>query len=62
MALCLTVTGCAHAGDAHRSLAKASLVMCKHCNCTMPAELPDEAPCPVCKCKLRVQQCRTGAR
>ena len=51
------LSGCASTSSA---AARPALVMCKHCNCTMPASLDPGQMCPVCNCKFQVHDCIRG--
>ena len=61
-ALLLASAGCAGFTPPFAQIASRPLEMCRHCNCTMPADLEDHVMCPVCHCGLRVHQCRRGSR
>ena len=54
------VAGCAGAGSAAAGTGMSALVMCKHCNCTMPGSLAPGQMCPVCNCKFQVHDCIRG--
>ncbi|MBI3318174.1 MAG: hypothetical protein HYZ90_03380 [Candidatus Omnitrophica bacterium] len=63
----LFLAGCAHAGETPVRLASACpanppgpTVLCKHCNCYMPADADPAAPCTVCNCGYRNAQCVRG--
>jgi len=52
------LAGCAGSASARSGMP--ALVMCKHCNCTMPASLDPGRMCPVCNCKFQVKDCIRG--
>ena len=60
--LAIAAAGCSHGAYTGVSLSKpgVGLVMCKHCNCTMPADLDPESACPVCHCRYKVKACHRG--
>lgn len=60
LASLLLAMGCAHAGPLR--LAQAPVVVCKHCNCYMPAPTPAtaDAPCTVCNCRYPASHCERG--
>ncbi len=55
----LFLVGCA-GSTAQTRLASTAEVMCRHCNCLMPAGVDPEAICPVCKCGRKAHQCVRG--
>ena len=59
--LTLLLAGCVHR-PAPLRLAQADVVICKHCNCYMPAPTPAtaDAPCSVCDCKYPMSRCERG--
>ena len=56
---CAPGAGCAGSLSESR-VASAREVMCKHCNCLMPAGLDPELMCPVCNCRKTVRECIRG--
>jgi len=54
------VAGCAGTAHTHARLTRVPEVLCKHCNCLMPANLDPESLCPVCNCGMKVHQCIRG--
>ena len=43
-----------------RSQNRGQEIMCKHCNCLMPANLEAEVICPVCDCGYHANACERG--
>ncbi len=69
MCLLMAGSGCARPFEAGRTrakqpgmchLASSAQVVCKHCNCLMPADLNPAADCPACNCHRQVHQCHRG--
>ena len=61
--LCLlSVAGCARASAVRiaRAGVEQMAVLCKHCNCTMPADVDPESKCAVCNCGYKAAQCVRG--
>lgn len=58
--LALLLAGCASHPPAAMRLARRPEVMCKHCNCLMPSDVPAETMCPVCDCQRQAHQCVRG--
>lgn len=58
--LCLSVVGCAHAPTSRLHLAQMPAIVCKHCNCYMPAGAAADAACTVCDCHQITQACERG--
>lgn len=59
--MCLVLlTGCVTTHPAASRMASASAYLCKHCNCFMPADVPEGAICPVCKCGYPAHACHRG--
>ena len=56
----LWLSGCAHLQAPAARLAKSSEYLCKHCNCFMPADVDEQAICPVCDCGYPAHACRRG--
>ena len=60
--LLVAAAGCAH--DAPVRTARAGIeqmaVLCKHCNCTMPADVDPESKCAVCNCGYNAARCVRG--
>ena len=56
----LALSGCAH--RAARFAALTNVVVCKHCNCLMPADADPDSECAVCNCHRRAQDCALGIR
>lgn len=57
--LMLILGGCAHTTSVTR-LSALPEVLCKHCNCLMPAGLDPQTTCPVCECGRRTHRCVRG--
>jgi len=57
--LVLTLSGCSGSFLQAR-LARGGEVLCKHCNCLMPADLEPGTMCPVCNCQHTARQCVRG--
>ena len=53
------LAGCASGASTLR-LAREDGVVCKHCNCYMPAGLARDAACPVCDCGYVAGACHRG--
>ena len=60
--LVLLVAACSGCASAPASVrfAKGLEVMCKHCNCLMPAGDEPGAMCPICDCGYTVHECERG--
>ena len=56
----LVLSGCVHRPGPGLRLAQAEPPLCKHCNCYMPADVADEAACPVCDCGYTAEKCLRG--
>ena len=57
----LALTGCA-AQRTTRFAALTNVVVCKHCNCLMPADADPDSECTVCNCHRRAHACALGGR
>ncbi len=61
--LVVTAAGCAGSKTALR-IARAHpdemALLCKHCNCYMPADVDLESKCTVCNCGYRAGKCYRG--
>ena len=55
----MVMSGCAGASQSVR-MARASEVVCKHCNCLMPAGTDPESTCTVCQCGFKAHRCVRG--
>jgi len=60
MVALLTLIGCANPASSMRLVQQRGEVLCKHCNCLMPASVDPETMCPVCNCKRRAHDCVRG--
>ncbi len=58
--LALGASGCASMSQPRTALASAPQMVCKHCNCFMPADVDPQAACPVCNCHRQTHACRRG--
>ena len=60
--LLASAAGCAH--DAPVRTARAGVeqmaVLCKHCNCYMPADVDPESHCRACNCGYKAAKCVRG--
>ena len=54
--------GCIHSSGPRVRVAWNDVAVCKHCNCYMPAQLPEDAPCPVCECGKQAALCFRGRK
>jgi hypothetical protein len=57
LAAALLLGGCASRAE---RWADSEFVICKHCNCFMPADIPPDSICPVCDCGYTAAECQTG--
>ena len=58
----LLLTGCAHGTLVRTARAgvEQMAVLCKHCNCYMPADVDPGSNCRVCNCGYRAGKCYRG--
>ncbi len=60
--LMIAAAGCAR--NATLCIARARpdemALLCKHCNCTMPADVDPDSKCTVCNCGYRAGKCYRG--
>lgn len=57
-----SMAGCAHSLAPLTRFAEGGVTLCRHCNCYMPAYLPDDAACPACNCGYAVIGCQHGTK
>lgn len=55
--LALLVAGCAGGAKNRILFAEIPQLLCKHCNCYMPADVDMAAMCAVCDCGYRYRDC-----
>ena len=63
LSLCLlSAAGCARAPQVRTARAgvEQMAVLCKHCNCYMPADVDPESKCAVCECGYTAAKCVRG--
>ena len=62
--LLLALAGCARGHTALLCIARANpnemALLCKHCNCYMPADVDPNSTCAVCNCGYRAGKCYRG--
>ena len=58
----MTLAGCAHNAPIRTARAgvERMAVLCKHCNCTMPADVDPDSDCGVCNCGYKAAKCVRG--
>jgi hypothetical protein len=59
-ALLFLCAGCAHAGKPPPQFALGEPLLCRHCNCYLPADADPSALCTVCNCGYRNAECVRG--
>lgn len=62
LAACLAGCGGKSFSRQLASLTEGAALLCKHCNCYMPADADPAAPCTVCNCGYKNAQCIRGKR
>ena len=60
----LSLAGCGHGHTALLRTARANpnemAILCKHCNCYMPADVDPGSKCKVCNCGYTAAKCVRG--
>ena len=63
MVLLIAAAGCASGQGALRTACARPdemAILCRHCNCTMPADVDPDSNCAVCNCGYTAGRCVRG--